>query len=110
MLAENLKNARKKAGLTQMEMALKLGVSRASLSSWEIARTNPDLATFIRICQELGMSADDLLGLVREEEYAHLKQPVVELADLISRLSPAEFNMVRKVVVSIINEKKKLKK
>lgn len=110
MFAENLKNVRKRCGLTQQELAEKVGVSRASLSSWEIARANPDLETFIRLCHVLGMGADDLLGLVRKEDYAGMKQPVLELAEIIAKLSPAEFNIVRKVVLSISHEKKKLKK
>lgn len=110
VLAENIKIARKKAGLTQKGLAEKVGVSRASLSSWEIARANPDLETFIRLCHILGMGADDLLGMVRKEDYTAMKQPVLELAEMIAKLSPAEFNIVRKVVLSITSEKKKLKK
>ena len=48
--------------------------------------------------------------MVRKEDYTAMKQPVLELAEMIAKLSPAEFNMVRKVVLSITNEKKKLKK
>ena len=110
MFAENIKNARKRLGLTQKGLAEKAGVSRASLSSWEIARANPDLETFIRLCRVLDMGADDLLGIVRKEDYAAMKQPVLELAEMIAKLSPAEFNMVRKLVFSITSEKKCLKK
>ena len=55
MFAENIKNARRRLGLTQKGLAEKMGISRASLSSWEIARANPDLETFIRLCHVLDM-------------------------------------------------------
>lgn len=105
MLAENIKNARRKLGLTQEELASKVGVARASLSSWEIGRASPDMETFVRLCGVLGLGADDLLGIVRKEDYTAMRQPVLDLAEQIARLSPAEFSIIRKLVLSIVNEK-----
>lgn len=110
MLAGNIKDARERAGLTQQELADKVGVKRSSLSSWEIDRTKPDLDTFIKLCHVLHIRSDDLLGLAFEEEIANLKQPVVEVARLIAKLPPAEFSMIRKVVTSIADEENRLKK
>ena len=43
--AEILKRARRLAGLTQQEMAGKLGISQQSISKYETARTQPTLPT-----------------------------------------------------------------
>ena len=42
-LGNNLFQARKKAGLSQEEVASKLGVSRQTISKWETDETLPDI-------------------------------------------------------------------
>ncbi|MBU5584088.1 helix-turn-helix domain-containing protein, partial [Enterococcus sp. S181_ASV_20] len=41
-LGTNFFNARKKRGLSQEEVAEKLGVSRQTISKWELDETLPD--------------------------------------------------------------------
>ena len=43
MLGNNLYNARKKSGLSQENVAEKLGVSRQTVSKWETNETLPDI-------------------------------------------------------------------
>lgn len=42
-LGNNLYNARKRRGLSQEEVAEKLGVSRQTISKWELNETLPDI-------------------------------------------------------------------
>lgn len=49
-LGNSLFNARKKSGLSQEEVAEKLGVSRQTISKWELDETLPD------ICQSKQLS------------------------------------------------------
>lgn len=42
-LGNSLYNARKSRGITQEEVAEKLGVSRQTISKWELDETLPDL-------------------------------------------------------------------
>lgn len=42
-LGKNIKELRKKAGLSQLELAEKLGVSRSAVSSWEVNRNEPNI-------------------------------------------------------------------
>lgn len=58
---EKLKAARTRSGLTQEEVARKLGVSRQSLSNWENNRTYPDLASALKLSDLYGLSLDDML-------------------------------------------------
>ena len=43
MLGNSLYNARKKSGLSQENVAEKLGVSRQTVSKWETNETLPDI-------------------------------------------------------------------
>jgi len=67
--------ARKRAGLTQAELAHRLGSHQSVVARWETGRTNPDFATVQRVIRaagfELGVSLHPLddhdLALVRRE-------------------------------------------
>lgn len=61
--ANRLKQARQAAGLTQLEIASQIHVSANGYGSWEQGRTEPPVAMIIRICKELNISADKLLGI-----------------------------------------------
>lgn len=53
--------ARKAAGLTQQELADKLGVIQQQVAKWEAAGANPQTKTLKRIADALGCSIDDLI-------------------------------------------------
>lgn len=53
---------RKKAGLTQDELALKLGVSRQAISKWEIGDAFPDLCKLADLCELFSLSIDALFN------------------------------------------------
>lgn len=48
---ENIRQMRKNTGLTQEQVAEKLGVTRQALSSYESGRTRPDIDTLMRLCE-----------------------------------------------------------
>lgn len=58
---EKLKKLRKEKNLTQEELGKELYVSRAAISSWEVGRTYPDVATLIKISDLFSVSLDILL-------------------------------------------------
>ena len=60
---ENLKKARKTAGVSQKELAERLQVYQKDISRWENGERTPSIEVFTRICKELGASADEILGL-----------------------------------------------
>lgn len=53
---------RKKKGLSQEELAEKLGVSRQSVSKWESNNTYPETEKIIQICNLFDCSMDDLIN------------------------------------------------
>jgi transcriptional regulator with XRE-family HTH domain len=60
-LGQNLKKIRTEKGITQAEIAKKLGVDRSFVSNLENAKTNPTLATITNLAQALGVTANELL-------------------------------------------------
>ena len=60
-LADKLKEARKNAGLTQIELAEKLCVSRQAITKWETGKGIPDVDNLKVISKILNVSIDFLL-------------------------------------------------
>ena len=52
-LGKNIKELRKKAGLSQLELADKLGVSRSAVSSWEVNRNEPNIEDITKMASIL---------------------------------------------------------
>jgi len=77
-IANRLVQLRKKNGLSQEELADKLGISRQAVSKWERAESSPDTDNLISISKLYNVSLDELLktdenpdalrARVREEE------------------------------------------
>lgn len=61
-LNEKIIYCRKKAGLSQLDLADQLGVSRQSVSKWETGEANPDVTKIPLLAKEFGVSADWLLS------------------------------------------------
>ena len=62
MFPGNLKNLRVKKGLSQGELAIRLGVVRQTVSKWEKGISVPDAETLINLADVLDVSVNDLLG------------------------------------------------
>ncbi len=62
-LGQKIKNLRKNAGLTQEELAEKLGVSRTAVAKWENDYAEPTLQNIVGISEIFDVSSDYLLGI-----------------------------------------------
>lgn len=62
-LGAKIKQLRCKAGLTQEQLAGRLGISAQSVSKWETAVTMPDIALLPTLAGELGVTIDELFDL-----------------------------------------------
>lgn len=58
---ENIKKARKAAGITQKVLAAKLSVHQKDISRWENGERTPNVEALAGICIALNVSADTLL-------------------------------------------------
>jgi transcriptional regulator with XRE-family HTH domain len=50
---------RKELGMTQEELANKLGIGRTAVSAWEIGRNEPPLEFLIKLKKIFGVSEDE---------------------------------------------------
>ena len=61
-IANRLVDLRKKSGLSQEDLAAKLGLSRQAVSKWERAEASPDTDNLICLAKLYGVSLDTLLN------------------------------------------------
>lgn len=62
MLSENLYALRHKSGLSQEQLAEKIGVSRQAISKWETGASAPDLEKLRVLSECFGVTLDQLAG------------------------------------------------
>lgn len=60
---ENLKLARERKGLSQKDVAEKIGVAKSTYSLYESGNREPNVQTIKKIADLLKITADELLGL-----------------------------------------------
>ena len=53
---------RKEIGLTQSELAERIGVTNKTVSRWETGKYMPDLATISTLCEELHISVNEFIS------------------------------------------------
>ena len=67
-LEEQIKHYRKQAGLSQEEMAEKIGVSRQAITKWENGTGTPDIANLMAIAEIFQITVDELLSNEKSEK------------------------------------------
>ena len=65
-LKDNLRFLRRKAGLTQAELAKKMHLRQYNISDYEIGRIEPNIQTLIRFADIFDVSLDFLVGRKQE--------------------------------------------
>ena len=66
-LGKKIKQLRFKAGLTQEQLAEKLGIGAQSVSKWENAVSMPDITALPLLAEIFGVSIDELFDLTNEQ-------------------------------------------
>jgi len=61
-LGDTIRLYRKAEGLTQMQLAEKLGVGRTTVGEYEAGRNEPDVKMLIKLADIFDISLDELLG------------------------------------------------
>lgn len=75
-----IKESRMMAGLTQAQVAERLGRPQATVAGWEVGRSQPDANTLFELFRVLGRSVDEAFGFTVESfsvtarERAHLEK------------------------------------
>lgn len=63
MIYDKIKILREKSGMTQTELANKLGITRSGVNAWEMGISVPSTQYVIELALLFGVSTDYLLGL-----------------------------------------------
>ena len=61
LIGVNLVRLRRRAGMTQTQLAEKLGYTDKAVSKWECGDAVPDIWVLTRVAEEFGVTVDDLL-------------------------------------------------
>ncbi|MBR0217553.1 MAG: helix-turn-helix transcriptional regulator, partial [Clostridia bacterium] len=72
-LGKKIRQLRFKAGLTQEQLAEKLGIGAQSVSKWENAVAMPDITTLPLLAEIFGISIDDLFDLTVEQRFNRIE-------------------------------------
>lgn len=81
---EKIYSLRKKAGLSQEELADKLNVSRQTVSKWELGDSTPDFDKIVPLCNIFGITTEELLRDKKIDMEVDNNKPDVIKAALIS--------------------------
>jgi transcriptional regulator with XRE-family HTH domain len=58
-----LKELRENKGLSQMQLALKTGISQSAIAKWELGKTEPTASAIITLAKFFDETTDYILGL-----------------------------------------------
>ena len=59
---EKIKEYRKKCGMSQAELANRVGVERSAVAKWESGKSRPQAARLVKLAEIFGCSVDEILG------------------------------------------------
>ena len=99
-IGNNIVNLRKKSGLSQEELAEKVGVARQTISKWELGETSPDLKQAKELSKIFKVSLDELADNDIKEILVEKTSNTEKLAGLILKL--IKFIIIFIIVVPIL--------
>ena len=103
-IGTRIKAGRVAAGLPQERLAEKVGISSTYLSAIECNVKDPKLATFIKIANAIGASADDLLAdVLNVKQY----EQYIEREERIRKLPLKEQNKIYRILDVMSEEAEK---
>ena len=85
-LGKQIYELRRKANLSQAQLAEKVGVSRQTISKWELGETAPDIKQAQVLSQVFGVSLDELTGNDTKEVIYEKVSNTEKLAGLIIKI------------------------
>lgn len=83
-IGSKIKELRNNSGMTQSELAKKLGISPSAVGMYEQGRREPDNDMVLKLCGVFGISADCLLG--NSENDPNIKKEISEVFDEFTRM------------------------
>lgn len=91
-IGKRLKQVREENGLSQTEIAQKLGINQNTVSSWEVGRTQPKHETIITLCGLYGCTYEHLTGTKQHDKGD------VSLTDILAKLPELSLSDLEAIV------------
>lgn len=98
-LGEKILSYRKKLGLSQEELGAKVGVSRQTVSKWEIGQTIPELEKMILLSKEFETTIDEL---VKDENEIEKNENQVKLENTKKKKTLNLYNYIFIIIITLI--------
>ena len=106
--SERLKDLRRQAGLTQVEVAGKLGISQPAYASWERGIKKPTQENLVKLSKILYVSVDYLLGNTEDKQTSNVLEDIELLFRMNSKgLTEEEKETFKKELIEFMEERKK---
>lgn len=77
-VAEALKIARKKAGLTQLDVSKKIGKAQQTIASWETGQAQLDANTLFLLCDIYGTTVDAVFGFNVQDDISLMEMQIIK--------------------------------
>jgi len=97
VLFKNIKKIRILAGLTQKELAEKVGVSGKTISAYETGRALPPLPVLVKITEATGKRLEDLIGDEKSFNFSDTEKKIENLEERVSNLEQLIIKYFKKV-------------
>ncbi len=92
MFNERLRELRTASGMSQVDLAEKLGVSKQSVSNWENDNIQPSIDMLLKISRTFNVSTDFLLG---EDNHRYIE---------VTKLTKSQIHHVQQIINDIAGE------
>lgn len=96
--AERLVETRESLGMTQRELAIKLGITPTRLNYWEKGKREPDMLYIKALAEALGVTADWLICAENAKKYIIASKEAMQVAYKYDALDLPGQTLVRLVV------------
>ena len=73
---------RKEKGMTQLDLATRMGVTDKAVSKWERDLSFPDVASLLLLAEVLGVTVDELLQAKTKADEFPLREKAARMVDL----------------------------
>ena len=91
---------RKRKKYTQRELADKIGISDKTISKWERGNGFPEVSLLLPLCNELGISVNELLSGERLQEEDYKKKAEENMVNLVKETQESKKKIILSAVIA----------
>ena len=105
MLKENIKEFRTEKGLTQAQLAEKIGVTQGAIYFWEKGINEPTAGYLMKLAKLFSVSVDDLLSFDCNKKQAPVLSKSGEITRLFEKMTEKQQELIIDIAKEIVKKK-----